>query len=477
MKRSSGVLMHITSLWGEYGCGSFGDEAKKFIDFLADAGFTLWQVLPFGVPDAFDSPYQSYSAFAGNPYLIDLPSLYRSGLLTAAELESAKQKTPYACEFERLRQERLTLLFRAAARVQNREPIHAFLSENPEIEQFCRYMALKEQNGNASWTDWTVTEPDPTLTDNWAFLQYTFFTQWDEIKKYANDRGIKIIGDIPIYVSHDSADVWANRDLFELDEKGYPTRVAGVPPDYFSEDGQLWGNPLYRWKRMKEDGYRWWCDRLRTALSLFDGVRIDHFRAIDAYWAVPADATTAKEGKWVKGPGMDFVKQLKGVAEDRLLIAEDLGDITGSVHKLMKQAGLPGMRVFQFAFLGDPNSPHLPHNYEEDCVAYTGTHDNNTLLGFIWEQDEATRRRIFRYCQYAGEDRDGSYDYILRTMLASHAARVVFPLQDLLHFGADCRMNTPGRAAGNWSWRITEEQFRTLDASKFRCYNELYSRI
>ncbi len=477
MKRSSGVLMHISSLWGNYGIGSFGDEAKEFIDFLAAAGYSFWQVLPFCMPDEFWSPYQSYSAFAGNPYLIDLPRLYRDGLLTDSELKDAEQQSPYACEFARLEKERLPLLFRAAERVQNRAPIQAFLDENPEIEKFCRYMALREQNGGKVWCDWTVSEPDERLFDGWAFIQYTFFAQWEEIKRYANDRGVQLIGDIPIYVSYNSADVWANRELFELTPDGKPKNVAGVPPDYFCADGQLWGNPLYRWDRMKADGYDWWVRRIRTMLRLFDGVRIDHFRALDSYWSVPADAETAREGKWVKGPGYPFVKKLKEAAGDKLLIAEDLGDITPSVHELMKRAALPGMRVFQFAFLGDPASPHLPHNYPENCVAYTGTHDNNTLLGFMWEQKEHTRRRILRYCRYAGDDWNRSYDSILATMLASHAALVVFPIQDLLHYGSDCRLNTPGRATGNWSWRITKEQLLTLDSRALRDGNQLYGRI
>ena len=477
MNRSAGVLMHITSLPGEYGTGDFGEGAKRWIDRLAAGGFTYWQVLPFTVPDEFFSPYRSFSAFAGNPYFIDLAALGREGLLTAQELAGVKQATPYSCEFSRLQTERLPLLFRAASRVSDRTPIGEFLGEHPHIAAFCRYMALREQNGNTSWDTWCETTPDPEKVFAWGFLQYTFFRQWKEIRTYAAEKGIRIIGDLPMYVSYDSADVWENPHLFDLDATGHPKTVAGVPPDYFSEDGQLWGNPLYRWGIMKKDGYAWWRERIAAMMELFDGIRIDHFRALDSYWVVPADAETAKEGHWKRGPGKSFIKCLRETAGDRLIIAEDLGDITDSVRSLIRASGFPGMGVFQFAFFGDPDSPHLPYNYPKNLVAYTGTHDNNTLLGYMWEQSEETRRRILAYCNYEGGDWDHSYDSILKTMLASHADLVIFPLQDLLHFGSDCRMNTPGRAEGNWAWRVTEEQLDSLSWDGFRKWMELYGRI
>ncbi|MBQ4324859.1 MAG: 4-alpha-glucanotransferase, partial [Clostridia bacterium] len=477
MKRESGVLMHVSTLWGDFGIGSFGKEARAFVDFLATAGYSWWQVLPFSMPDEYGSPYKSYSAFAGNPYFIDLPTLWREGLITDAELAHARQRCDHTSELARLREERIPLLLRAAARVKDTAPILAFLEEKPEVAQLCRYMALRHANGDTPWQEWTVTEPDGALVLGWAFIQYTFFRQWASVKQYAHERGVRILGDIPIYVSCDSADVWASPHLFDLNAKGYPRRVSGVPPDYFAEDGQLWGNPLYRWDVMKRDGYAWWQKRLSLMLELFDGVRIDHFRAIEHYWSVPASARTAREGKWVKGPGAPFLRAMKEVAGDKLLIAEDLGDITPAVHRLMKQAGLPGMRVFQFAFLGDPSSPHLPHNYPENCVAYTGTHDNNTLLGYIWEQDSATREKILAYCQYTGENWDGGYDNIIRTMLASHARLTVFPIQDLLHYGCDCRLNTPGKAEGNWTWRLTARQMQELDPHRLRRDNELYGRV
>ncbi len=477
MRRAAGVLMHISSLPGDFGIGSFGKEAKAFAKTLADAGFTYWQVLPFCPTDEFHSPYKSVSCFAGNPYFIDLPTLCEDGLITKAELDAAKAKTPYACEFESLDEERIALLHLAASRVKNPAPVYAFLDAHPQIKCVCEFLALRESNGDKCWQEWTITEATPESLFAWGFIEYTFYSQWAGVKKYANDLGIKIIGDIPIYVSLDSADVWANRDLFDLDECYHPRRVAGVPPDYFSADGQLWGNPLYRWDVMKKDNYAWWSERIATMLTLFDGVRIDHFRALESYWSVPADAETAREGKWVKGPGKPFIKRLREVAGDKLLIAEDLGDITPAVNALIDYSGFPGMRVFQFAFLGDPASPHLPHNYPANTVAYTGTHDNNTLLGYVWEQSDENRRRTLRYCGYNDQNWDKCYPAIIRTMLASHARLVIFPIQDLLTHGSDCRMNTPGRADSNWAYRITREQMASLPVKSLHDAISLFGRI
>ncbi|MBQ9802403.1 MAG: 4-alpha-glucanotransferase [Clostridia bacterium] len=477
IKRKSGVLLHVSSLHGEYSVGSFGKAAFEFVDFLAEGGFSYWQVLPFCIPDECDSPYKSEASFAGNPYFIDLPLLAAEGLLTEGELASAKQRTPYATESERLTREREPLLRLAASRATNREEILAFVSTRPQVENACRFLALKRANGGLPWQAFTVSQYSEEDYFYFAFTQYHFWRQWQAVKSYANAKGISVIGDIPIYVAADSADVFGNRDQFLLDEDGHPTAVAGVPPDYFAADGQLWGNPLYNWKKMKADGFSWWRARLTFMLELFDGVRIDHFRGFEAFWSVPATAKTAKEGKWVKGPGMALVKALREVAGDKLIIAEDLGDITESVKKLVSGSGFPGMRVFQFAFLGDPATPHLPHTYENNCVAYTGTHDNNTLLGYVWELDDATREKMLEYCGYTDADWDRGYDAILRTMMLSHAGVVIFPVQDLLGFGADTRMNTPGRSKGNWGYRMTGEQLRGLDAAKYRRFNELYGRI
>lgn len=468
--------MHVSSLWGEYSEGSFGKAAYEWIDFLSECGFSVWQTLPFCLPDDVNSPYKSYSAFSTNPYFIDLPSLYESGLITKKELEGAKQDAPYVCEFRRLGNERLSLLAKAASRFTEEKQLDDFMAKHPKTEEFCRFMALRAANGDKPWTQWTCSEPHEETLRTWRFVQYIFFRQWMKVKKYANDKGISIIGDIPIYVSLDSADVWAAPQLFQLDSSNRPTGVAGVPPDYFSEDGQLWGNPLYDWDKMAEDDYGWWRERIRFMTELFDGVRIDHFRGLESYFSIPADETTAKNGKWVKGPGMKLVEALKKECGDKLLIAEDLGDITPEVLKLVKDSGFPGMKIFQFAFLGDPDSPHLPHNYPANCIAYTGTHDNETMLGYIWEVDGATRRRMFDYCGYYGDNWDESRLPIILTMLRSHADTVIFPIQDLLFYGRDTRLNIPGKGEGNWGYRVTREQVCGINKSELLYYNKLYGR-
>ena len=468
--------MHISSLWGEYSEGSLGKAAKEWIDFISDCGFGVWQVLPFCLPDDFSSPYKSYSAFSLNPYFIDLDRLHEMGLLTSAELEDARQCTPYSCEFERLFAERMPLLARAAERFSDSGKIRGFLDGHKQTENFCRFMALRKANGELTWNEWTVAEPDESEQRLWEFTQYIFFEQWKEIREYAHERGVKIIGDIPIYVSWDSADVWSNPTQFLLDARSLPTAVAGVPPDYFAKDGQLWGNPLYDWEAMQSDGFSWWKERISFMTELFDGVRIDHFRGIESYYSIPADAETAKDGVWCKGPGLALIDAIKSVSGDRLLIAEDLGDITDAVHELVEKSGFPGMRVLQFGFQGDSDSPHLPHNYKNNCIAYTGTHDNNTLLGYVWELDADTRKRLLSYCGFEGDDWNSCYDSILRTMFASHAGLLILPVQDLLLYGSDTRLNVPGRSGGNWSYRITRGQLDGINRDKFRKWNSEYGR-
>ncbi len=468
--------MHISSLWGEYSEGSLGKAAKEWIDFISDCGFGVWQVLPFCLPDDFSSPYKSYSAFSLNPYFIDLDRLHEMGLLTSAELEGARQCTPYSCEFERLFAERMPLLARAAERFSDSGKIRGFLDGHKQTENFCRFMALRKANGELTWNEWTVAEPDESEQRLWEFTQYIFFEQWKEIREYAHERGVKIIGDIPIYVSWDSADVWSNPIQFLLDARSLPTAVAGVPPDYFAKDGQLWGNPLYDWEAMQSDGFSWWKERISFMTELFDGVRIDHFRGIESYYSIPADAETAKDGVWCKGPGLALIDAIKSVSGDRLLIAEDLGDITDAVHELVEKSGFPGMRVLQFGFQGDSDSPHLPHNYKNNCIAYTGTHDNNTLLGYVWELDADTRKRLLSYCGFEGDDWNSCYDSILRTMFASHAGLLILPVQDLLLYGSDTRLNVPGRSGGNWSYRITRGQLDGINRNKFRKWNSEYGR-
>ncbi len=475
MERKSGILMHISSLPGDYSIGDFGKGALDFIDIIKRAGFSYWQILPICLPDECSSPYKSYSAFSINPLFIDLETLFKKGLLTADELKSAKQKTPYLAEFDRLRLERYDLLRRAAARAEDSVP-EDFFDSHPHIAEFCRFMALKKSNSLAPWWEWRTAEPDLTELRFWRFCQYEAYTEWQAVKEYAEKNGVRIIGDIPIYVSHDSSDVWSEPELFELDRRHMPTSVAGVPPDYFCEDGQLWGNPLYNWERMKKDGYTWWCDRMKFMCELFDGVRIDHFRAFEAYYSIDASETTAKNGKWIKGPGLPFIEVIKKVSVGKLIIAEDLGIITDEVRALVRDSGLPGMRVLQFGIQDGPATPHLPHNYENNCIAYTGTHDNNTLLGYVWELDDSSRRRFLDYFGHDRESFDSCYDTVMRSMLASHAGIVIFPVQDLLKYGSDTRMNKPGISEKNWAFRVTQDQLSKIDTDKFSYWNGLYNR-
>lgn len=474
--RKSGVLMHISTLNGDYSIGSFSDEAKKFVDFLSDCGFSLWQVLPFSIADECNSPYKSYSAFGINPYFIDLKKLHKKGLVSVDELNFYKQNTPYSCEYERLYNERIPFLIEVSKRSNEKEKIEAFIKKDTYLEKFCEFMALKSVNNNLEWNKWQNFDVDSDVLFGWKFIQYELFTQWAEIKEYANSKGIEIIGDIPIYVAYDSADLWSNKEEFMLDEKGYPKLVAGVPPDYFSNDGQLWGNPLYDWDKMKKNGYKWWLDRVKHMLTLFDGIRIDHFRGLESFWAVDANETTAKNGKWIKGPGMDFINEIKKIADDKLIIAEDLGEITPAVEKLVADSGFPGMRVLQFGFLSDDDNPHKMHNYIKNCVAYTGTHDNNTLLGYLWELQADKKRTLLRYCGYDNENWEGGYDSIVRTIFASSADTVILPIQDLLKYGSDTRLNTPGTSENNWLYRITEEQLLSIDKNYYKELNNLYKR-
>ena len=479
MKRESGVLLHISSLPGDYGCGSFGDDAKRFIDTIAKAGFVYWQTLPFCIPDSFGSPYSSVSTFSGNPNFIDLGILERRHLITKEELASARVPSPYACDFERLGRERLPLLYRAAERAYKdkkiAESIDAFMDEHPRVAMLCRFMAIKENNKGAHWLLWENEDFEQETELAWRFIEYEFFRQWAEIREYAHERGIKIIGDIPFYVSLDSSDVWGEPEQFQLDSERRPTWVAGVPPDYFSEDGQLWENPLYDWDVAAKDDFAFWRDRLSFMLSLFDGVRLDHFRAVESYYRVKNGEKTARNGEWRPGPGRDFVDMVKDVAGDNLIIAEDLGDITREVHELLEYSGFPGMRVMQFGFLGGGDSLHRPHNYINNCIAYTGTHDNNTTLGAIWEMPPHMRRELFDYCG-APDDWNLARERVVRTVIASAAGLAILPIQDILGYGADTRMNTPGVAEGNWRFRVTREQLASIDTDAYRRMNELYAR-
>ena len=475
--RKAGVLMHISTLPGRYSIGGFGEECKEFVDFLAEGGFKIWQVLPFCMPDAYHSPYSSYSAFSIHPFFVSLPTLKEAGLLTEEELKGAEQIVGYTCEFKRLEEDRFALLKKAAMRLTNKAPVLDFLEKHPRTKNFCRFMALKYKNDMRPFREWNTEEFDEDVYFTFAFTQYEGMRQWLSIKAYANQKGIEVIGDIPIYVAYDSAEVWANPEIFELDENLDQLTFAGCPPDYFAEEGQFWGNPLYRWGDMKKNGFAFWKERLSQAFELFDGVRLDHFRGFASYWSIPRGAKTAKDGKWRKGPGRAFVDEMKKVAGGKLIIAEDLGEITPDVERLLKYSGFPGMRVYQFGFTeADGKSPHLPHNYTQNTVAYTGTHDNDTMLGYVWRVDPEERHKM---AVYGGNEKDTWEELsqgAVRLLYASVADRVIFPIQDLLCFGNDTRLNTPGVAQGNWGFRITEEQLRGLSTAAFMEYAKLFGR-
>lgn len=498
-ERKSGVLMHISSLMGAYGIGTFGKNAKRFIDFLENAGFHYWQVLPFTGIDACHSPYKSDSAFAGNYLFLDPELLWEEGLIDDQALQACRCPDPYTTAYEWLLKTRPAVFYSAfpAAKEKERRALAQFFEKNRDwLYDYSVYMAVKEATG-LDWCDWAdgplkrhepeaVAQAADRHADRMAyhiFLQYLFDRQWKEIKNYAAAHNVALIGDMPIYVSLESADVWSHRELFELDAAGNPLRAAGVPPDYFTADGQKWGNPLYRWDRMSQDNYRWWISRLSHAMQWFDMIRIDHFRAFSAYWAVPFEAPTAKAGRWEPGPGYPFFEQVFQTVPREKIIAEDLGAQDPQLTALLQKTGLPGMRVMQFGFLEGGDSPHLPHNYEYHTAAYTGTHDNTTLLACLWELPQDQRERCLRYCGYEGSGwKDGgahneAVRAALRTLWASHSRLVLAPIQDLCGFGGDTRMNRPGTVQGNWGFRLTEEAFAALDIPYLRSLNELYRRI
>lgn len=481
MERKSGVLLHVSSLPSGYGIGNFGVGAREFVDFLSDAGFRVWQVLPLCMPDEYNSPYKSRASYSINPYFIDLEALASDGLITAAELGSAREGGEYLCEYERLAKERIPLLRRAAERAAERaelsEAVADFLAAHPEVRNAARFLALRDANGGAPWQEWKSDKCDPVQLFSWEFIEYEAYSQWLSLKQYANLRGIEIIGDLPMYSDLDSADVYFNREAYRLDPDGYPTCVAGVPPDAFAEDGQLWGNPLYNYSKMKPDGYAFWRRRIECSLELFDGVRIDHFRAFEAYWSVPAGARSAREGRWVKGAGRALVDVIRAAARDRLVIAEDLGVITDGVRSLLKYSRLPGMRVLQFAFSDGADNLHLPHNHTENTVVYTGTHDNNTSLGYLYECSGCERDRVISYLGCGEGDLTAAARGMVRAALASTARLAVLPMQDLLGYGADTRMNTPGTSEGNWAYRLAPWQLSSLDREAWRRINSLYGRI
>ncbi len=491
--RSSGILLHPTSLPGPYGIGDIGPQACSWVDFLSAAGCSLWQVLPLGPTGYGDSPYQSFSAFAGNPYLVSPEALIEDGLLTRGDLTDQPDFPANRVDFGALIPWKLAVLDRAYQHFSRandhplREAFEVFRGTQAAwLEDFALFMALKETHLGRPWTDWepplrdrrpealaTLRNQYASAVERHAFRQFLFFRQWNALRQYAHDKGISIIGDVPIFVAHDSSDVWAHPELFYLDERGNPLFVAGVPPDYFSPTGQLWGNPLYRWDVHQASGYRWWIDRLKATLSLVDIVRLDHFRGFCAYWEVPAEAKTAEKGRWAPAPGMDFFQTLHKSLGELPIIAEDLGVITPDVVELRETFHLPGMKILQFAFAGGPKDPFLPHNYPVNCVVYTGTHDNDTALG--WYQRVGEEEVDF-YRRYM--DRDGTnvaWD-LIRGCWSSVAVFALAPMQDFLNLDNTARMNYPGNPSGNWSWRMSSDATSEELCKRIRELNYLYDR-
>ena len=491
MERSSGVLLPVSALPSPYGIGTLGRAAYDFVDFLARAGQSWWQMLPVGPTGYGDSPYQSFSTFAGNPYLIDLDLLAADGLLTKREIAAVSWGDDAAhVDYGKIYAGRFHLLRRAAARQLEKDPaaVETFAAEQASwLEDYALFMALKGRFAMAAWTAWPedvrLRRPEALekarreLAEDVVFyrcVQYFFYTQWSDLRQYAAKKQIRFIGDLPIYVAADSADVWASPESFQLDEKNVPTAVAGVPPDYFSADGQLWGNPLYRWDEMKKDGFGWWIRRVEGAARLFDVLRIDHFRGFESYWAVPYGETTAKRGKWVKGPGMDLVGVLTGWFPHVGFIAEDLGFLTPAVKRLLKDSDLPGMKILEFAFDSREESDYMPHTYDHSCVCYVGTHDNAPAAAWC---EEAAPEDVAVAVRYLGlNEQEGFHWGMIRGGMSSVADLFIAQVQDFLGLGAESRMNTPGKPAGNWTWRLTPGQLTDALAEKIAACTKLYGR-
>ena len=489
--RQSGILMHITSLPGPYGMGTMGKNAYQFVDFLQSAGQSCWQILPLNPTGYGDSPYQSFSSWAGNPYLIDLDILVKEGLLKREELERISwEPTPNRVDFGLQYTRRYPILRTAHERFVPGEEYEVFCQENAFwLNNYALFMAIKDNLGGAPWLTWpeglktcrpeALEEQRQKLGKNldfYRFLQYQFFRQWKALRRYANGKGIRIIGDIPIYVPLDSADVWANPHLFQLDSSLRPTHVAGCPPDSFTADGQLWGNPLYDWPIHEKTGYRWWIRRLAAAAAMYDVVRIDHFRGLESYWSVPAQDKTAKNGHWCPGPGMSFVHAIRKALPGLDFIAEDLGYITPEVRKLQQDSGYPGMKVLEFAFDSREESDYLPHLYPVDSVCYTGTHDNPPLGQWL---EDAAPEDVACAKAYLGLNQEEGYIWgIIRGAMSSVSRLCVVQLQDYLELGKDARMNQPGSlSCANWTWRANARQLTPALAEKIRSVTKRYGRL
>jgi 4-alpha-glucanotransferase len=502
--RRSGILLHPTSLPGNCGVGDIGDEAYRFIDFLEQAGHKLWQVLPLNPTGYGDSPFQCFSSIAGNPLLISLDRLVQNDVLLTQDVASHPEFPLDQVDFGAAIAFKIPLLGKAARKFfdstgRERQAFEIFCRENEAwLDDFALFMACKGAHQGVAWPEWEpgIARRQPGAIQDWTnrlageitvikLWQFEFSRQWQALREHAHARGIQIIGDIPIYVAHDSADVWANRELFYLDAQGKPTKVAGVPPDYFSATGQLWGNPIYNWERLKATGYRWWIERFRSALRLYDIVRIDHFRGFEAYWEVPGSDTTAEHGRWIKGPGSELFSVMQAALGELPIIAENLGVITPEVEKIRHQFGFPGMAILQFAFGNDPQGPTFrPHNYENNLVAYTGTHDNDTVVGWwnsrpgagsIRTAEDIEKEHAFAR-EYLGFTDQAINRVLIRGVLSSVADTAIIPMQDVLGLGGEARMNLPGSASGNWRWRMRPGVLTPELATSLRTMNEIYDR-
>lgn len=482
--RASGILLHLTSLPGEYGIGDLGPESRGFVDFLAEAKQKLWCVLPLGPTGSENSPYQSRSAFAGNPLLISPQLLVERGYIARKELLPRANFSRSQVEFSRVRQFKYGLFRKAFQQFSETRDYSAFEAKNSWwLENFALYMALREANDGAPWIAFAKkTKPAPQCVRFHKFVQYEFFRQWRVLRKYCSARGVSIMGDMPFYVEHDSADVWSNPQLFDLHKDGRPRTVGGVPPDYFSRNGQLWGNPTYCWRKLEASGFKWWVDRLRATLETVDLLRLDHFRGFESFWSVRAGQPTARKGRWVKGPGTRLFEKVRSELGVVPFVAENLGTITPAVENLRRQFGFPGMAVLQFGFGED--ATHRPDHYIPDLVSYTGTHDNDTTRGW-WNGLRhaprgknhavglATLHRVKSYLQTGGREIQWSF---IQAILTSVANTAVLPMQDLLGLGSEARMNMPGRAKGNWGWRFQRKQLHPALVQRLRELTEVTGR-
>lgn len=501
MKRSSGVLLNISSLPGEYGIGGFSHEARNIVEQITSLGFRWWQILPVTTVGMGDSPYSGFSAFAGNFLYVDASPLIERGLLTKEEAENAKYRGDiYLINYAHARWAKRYILECAFYRLTDeiKNEVKEFALKNAFwLEDYALYMTLKEIHGMKSWSEWEepyrtrdklalkrAAEENRARMEYYRYEQYEFFRQWTSLKNFTNEYGLGIFGDMPIYVCYDSADVWANPQLFQLDGNLKMKKVAGVPPDYFASEGQLWGNPLYDYKKMEEDDFLWFTERIVHNLKMYDMLRIDHFRGLCKYWAVDAESKTAKEGKWLPGPGMKIWKALDKKFPDANIVAEDLGQIDGEVRAYLEKSGFYGMRVMQFGFDGSPDNIHLPHNYIKKCVSYTATHDNDTTLGWLMSLDENTRRNALEYVNCdssmgwaSGGGNCKATKAFIRALLSSSSDLTIIPMQDLCGYGSDTRMNVPGVAEGNWRYRTNYSAIDGIDRNYIVKLNTIYGRI